>query len=127
MIPLIDVSLVLLIFFMLTTTDIAAAAPGSDAARRVCVRSSTPRLRWVGITSKETAPTELPFIRRRSATRAAPGTAVCTPTAELLDRLEQLLKSKEKVELTIDAHPEVKSGDVRQLTVELEQPRFKGR
>jgi hypothetical protein len=47
---------------------------------------------------------------------------------ELLDRLKAYLDSmSDRVEITINAHPDLKSGVVRELTVALESPPFRGR
>jgi biopolymer transport protein ExbD len=127
MIPLIDVSLVLLIFFMLTTNPETSAA-GPQIATPPAVYGTVvnaPDEVWVGINliDKGGVPTQVYSLgvgakaeARNLATRQ-----------ELLDHLTTLLANKEHVNLTIDANPDVPSGDVRDLTVALEQPPFRSK
>jgi biopolymer transport protein ExbD len=127
MIPLIDVSLVLLIFFMLTTNPETSAA-GPQIATPPAVYGTVvnaPDEVWVGINriDKGGVPTQVYSLgvgakaeARNLATRQ-----------ELLDHLTTLLADKKKVNLTIDANSEVPSGDVRDLTVALEQQPFRSK
>ena len=125
MIPLIDVSLVLLIFFMLTTNpETSAAGPQirTPQAANGTV-ANVPDQVWVGINliDKDGAPAQVYSLgvgmkadARDLATRQ-----------EMLDKLTTLLANKGQVDLTIYANPDVPSGDVRDLTVALEQPPFR--
>jgi len=128
MIPLIDVSLVLLIFFMLTTNPETSSA-GPQIPTPVAVYGSVvnaPDEVWVGINlikSDNGDPVQVYSLgvgskaeKRNLKTRQ-----------ELLEHLATLLEKKEHVNLTIDANPDVPSGDVRDLTVALEQPPFRSK
>jgi biopolymer transport protein ExbD len=125
MIPLIDVSLVLLIFFMLTTNPETSSAGPQIVLPRTDngTVANAPDEVWVGINriEKDGAPTQVYSLgvgqkadERNLATRQ-----------EMLDRLKDLLANKQQVDLTIYANPEVPSGDVRDLTVALEQTPFR--
>ncbi len=128
MIPLIDVSLVLLIFFMLTTNPETSAA-GPQIATPPAVYGTVvnaPDEVWVGINLTKNANGEP--VQVYSLGVGSKAEARNLPTRqELLDHLSALLANKEHVNLTIDANADVPSGDVRDLTVALEQPPFRSK
>lgn len=130
MIPLIDVSLVLLIFFMLTASsaglaafvptppaDYGAISPNTDEVQlninlegnddnRTPVYSFSVGNKYLDPTKDENIPT----------------------MDEMLARLKDYIdKLPNRVEVTINAHPDVKSGLVRDLTARLESEPFRGR
>ncbi len=128
MIPLIDVSLVLLIFFMLTATSTGLAA-----------FIPTPPAEY-GAISPNTEEVQLNINMEGSGDDRHPvfsfsvGNKFLDPTKdtnlatmdELLSRLEEHVKNlPNKVEVTINAHPDVKSGIVRDLTARLESEPFR--
>jgi biopolymer transport protein ExbD len=132
MIPLIDVSLVLLIFFMLTASSagLAAFVP-------------TPQADY-GAISPNTEEVQLNINLEGTGDKRTPvysfsvGNKFPDPTKdtnlssmdELLARLKEYidkLRPGERVEVTINAHPDVKSGLVRDLTGRLESESFRGR
>jgi biopolymer transport protein ExbD len=122
MIPLIDVSLVLLIFFMLTATGVAAAAliPTPPASNAEVVQNTE------GIDiGMNLAGDHDTVVYSLSEGKRPPeeGNRAIKTRDELVQRLDELLaKRTGPVEVTINAHKDVKSALVRQLTVQLEQP-----
>ncbi len=129
MIPLIDVSLVLLIVFMLLTTKVGGS--GSQIPTPTAVNGSLVDAHdsvWVGINLKGEGDDRTPVYSLGVGTSpAAEGDRDLPTRAALLDRLKALLANRDAVDLTINANPAVRSGDVRQLTVELEQPPFRSK
>jgi biopolymer transport protein ExbD len=129
MIPLIDVSLVLLIFFMLTASGVGAAAfiptPAADYgalssnAEEIKLNvnlegDEEPRVPVFSLSIGNNSPTkENSNLRTRD---------------ELLSRLKTYLDGTTgPVEVTINAHRDVKSGLVRDLTAALESEPFRSR
>jgi biopolymer transport protein ExbD len=128
MIPLIDVSLVLLIFFMLTTNPETSAA-GPQIATPPAVYGTVvnaPDEVWVGINLTKNAAGDPVQVYSLGVGSKADARNLAT-RQELLDHLAALLANKDQVDLTIDANSEVPSGDVRDLTVALEQPPFRSK
>jgi len=119
MIPLIDISLVLLIFFIMTTTSATAAyINNTPAAVHGLVTSSTDML-WIGIKDEEGAPL---FSIGRGLGRPAPDDAHIVTMPDLLKRLDEILADERgTVEVTIQAEKSVDSGVVRDLTLALGQ------
>jgi biopolymer transport protein ExbD len=127
MIPLIDVSLVLLIFFMLTTNPETSSA-GPQIRKPVADYSTVvnaPDEVWVGINliDESGAPVQVYSLGVGSRTEAGN----LKTRQELLEHLTALLANKDPVDLTINANPDVPSGDVRDLTVALEEPPFRSK
>jgi hypothetical protein len=136
MIPLIDVSLVLLIFFMLTATGVGAAfipTPAADWGQLASTTEvsiginlegegadRTPVFSlWEGTKDLDYNPDDSSAEREKKKMRSID---------QLLARLRTYLDQKSGiVEVTINAHPDVKSGLVRDLTAALESPPYKGR
>lgn len=127
MIPLIDVSLVLLIFFMLTASGagLAAFVPTPPAEfGGVSVNPKEVQLN-VNLEDNESTPVYSLSVGNKPLSDKD---ANLHTMDELLDRLRAHLENTPgNVELTINAHPEVKSGLVRDLTARLEYPPFRGR
>jgi len=120
MIPLIDISLVLLIFFIMTTTAATAAfinnTPGADNG---LVTSDTKAI-WVGIKSEEGAPVFSIGTGTNRPASASDERLVTLP--DLLKRLDELLaEAAPGVDVTIRAEKDVESGAVRDVTLALTQ------
>ena len=128
MIPLIDVSLVLLIFFMLTTNPETSSA-GPQIPTPPAVYGSVvnaPDEVWVGVNLSKSASGDSVQVYSLGVGAKAEARNLAT-RQELLDHLAALLEKKEHVNLTIDANSDVPSGEVRDLTAALEQPRFRSK
>jgi biopolymer transport protein ExbD len=123
MIPLIDVSLVLLIFFMMTAT--VAASSGlfnTPVAQYGTGITSDPQMLWVGI---ERASDGRPVYSFGQGERpAAPDDQKLTES-QVLQRLDERLKG-EPAELRIRADRKLPFETVKHLQVELEYRRNKG-
>jgi len=125
MIPLIDVSLVLLIFFMLTASGVGAAAFIPTPAAEFGAISLNPEEVQLNVNLEDDKPVYSLSVGNKipSDKDANLGTM-----NELLARLQEHLdKNPGRVEVTINAHPDVKSGLVRDLTARLESQPFRGR
>jgi biopolymer transport protein ExbD len=123
MIPLIDISLVLLIFFIMTTTGVVVASSINTPEAINGLVTSNPDLLWIGIdldTKKNNEPVyslgwgdKAPESDQDRDIRSLP---------ELLPRIRAALETKPgRVEVTVKAHKDIPSGVVRRLTVELER------
>jgi biopolymer transport protein ExbD len=129
MIPLIDVSLVLLIFFMLTASSAGLAAfvptPQADYG------SLAPNTDEVQLNINLEGEGD----DRKPVYSFSVGNKFLDPKDnnlpamdEMLKRLQEYLeKLPNRVDVTINAHPDVKSGLVRELTARLESEPFRGR
>jgi biopolymer transport protein ExbD len=122
MIPLIDVSLVLLIFFMLTASGVGIAATIPTPPAEFAPIVDRPEGVWININLEGDGSNRVPVYAIGQGDKPSPDPEDrdIRSRKELLDRLGKFLKDKGRVELTINAHKEVQSGLVRQLTVELE-------
>jgi biopolymer transport protein ExbD len=125
MIPLIDVSLVLLIFFMMTTTGAAAAMHIQTPTTNNAEVSEGSNSLWIGINIDDPKHP----IPSYSLGTAGKGTLKKNLTQDqCLYQLEQLLdEQKGPVELTIHAHEQLKASEVRSLTARLEGSEFRGK
>jgi biopolymer transport protein ExbD len=121
MIPLIDVSLVLLIFFMMTAAAVAASSG-----------IATPVIQWgstvtsdvtIGVTFDEGAPDRAFYTLGvgKDHQGEVPAEETFRSQQELLNRLDALLATGSGVRVTINAHQDLPFGVVRQLMVELRQ------
>ena len=130
MIPLIDVSLVLLIFFMLTasTAGLAAFVPTPPAD----YGDISPNMEEVQLNINLEGNGD----NRTPVYSFSVGNKFLDPTKdehiptmdEMLARLKDHIdKLPNRVEVTINAHPDVKAGLVRDLTARLESEPFRGR
>jgi biopolymer transport protein ExbD len=125
MIPLIDVSLVLLIFFMMTAT--VAAAGGlisTPEAKFGSEITSDPRMVWIGI--ERSASDGKPVYSIGQADRGAAAEDQKLTEAEVLQRLDGRLKNGEPVEVSIRADGKLPYETVKQLHVALEYRRGRG-
>ncbi len=125
MIPLIDVSLVLLIFFMMTASGAGAAmaihTPQVDNAQIADMDSGV----WIGVDvdEKSSIPSYSLGTNKGGALNDRPLTQ-----EQCLYELQKLLdKYQQPVELTIQANEALKEREVRSLALQLEQERFKGK
>lgn len=130
MIPLIDVSLVLLIFFMLTaaTGGLAAFVPTPKA--EVGTLDPNSQVVQLNINLEGEGADRKPvfsfsvgnhFLDREKDSNLA-------TMDEMLNRLQEYINQKdERVEVTINAHPDVKSGLIRDLIARLESGTFRNK
>jgi biopolymer transport protein ExbD len=125
MIPLIDVSLVLLIFFMLTATSAGLAA-----------FIPTPQAEYGAISpSTEDVQLNINLQGDKPVFSFSVGNKFLDPKDknlesidEMLNRLKEYLDTHEgRVEVTINAHPDVKSGLTRDVIARLEYEPFRNR
>jgi hypothetical protein len=132
MIPLIDVSLVLLIFFMMTATGAVAASLIREPTAGFGVQlSSDPTMIWIGI-DRDKDGNAVYSIGRGENDPATPDDRDIQVEEALLARLDLLLpaakeaaaaQGKAGVDVNVRAHEELPSGVVRRLTLELEKRR----
>jgi biopolymer transport protein ExbD len=128
MIPLIDVSLVLLIFFMLTTKDIGGGGPPvpTPAAENGEVAAAGIDSAWVAVDLIGDGPNRRPIYSCGAGGISAKAADRDLATqGDLLQHLQTLLAGRRDIDLTINARPDVKTGDVRQLTVALSQEPYR--
>jgi biopolymer transport protein ExbD len=124
MIPLIDVSLVLLIFFMMTTRDIGHGAPvPTPPAQFGSVAQAKVDAVWIGITLGDDNRTPVYSVGTAGAP-AAEGDSGLTQAA-VLPRIQALLSGRQDIEVTINAHPDLPTGEVQQLAVELSKQPYR--
>ncbi len=128
MIPLIDVSLVLLIFFMLTASGAGLAAfvptPAAEYANTAVGNPED-----VGLNIDLTGEGD----NRRPVYSMTVGNKILSDKdanlesmGELLARLKVYMETlSDRIEVTINAHPDLKSGIVRELTAALESPPYR--
>jgi biopolymer transport protein ExbD len=129
MIPLIDVSLVLLIFFMLTTSGagLAAFVP-------------TPQAEYGDLSTKEEAQLNINLVGEGEDRRPVFSFSVgnkyldvkkdsnLETMDEMLSRLQEYLGTQQgRVEVNINAHPDVKTGLIRDLVARLASQPFRDR
>lgn len=130
MIPLIDVSLVLLIFFMLTTSaaGLAAFVPTPQAEYGdVSANSEEAQLNINLEGEGENRRPVFSFSVGKKFLDKDKDSNLATMD-EMLSRLQEYLNSqRSRVEVTINAHPDVKSGLVRDLTARLSSEPFRSR
>jgi biopolymer transport protein ExbD len=131
MIPLIDVSLVLLIFFMLTASSagLAAFVP-TPQAEYGAISPNTEEVQ-LNINLEGTGDDRHPVYSFSVGNKFLdPKDSNLEKMDEMLSRLQEhveKLPNRERVEVTINAHPDVKSGIVRDLTARLESEPFRSR
>ena len=129
MIPLIDVSLVLLIFFMLTASGVGIAAFTPTPPAEYGSLSSNPDEVQLNINLEGEGDNRHPVYSMAVGNKVLDDKDTHLQTTdELLSRLkEHLDKISNSVEVTINAHPDVKSGLVRDLMAKLESEPFRSR
>jgi biopolymer transport protein ExbD len=127
MIPLIDVSLVLLIFFMLTasTAGLAAFVP-TPPAEYGALSPNTDEVQ-LNINLEGEGDNRKPVFSFSVGNKFLDEKDNNLPTMDaMLNRLQEYLeKLPNRVEVTVNAHPDVKSGLVRDLTARLESEPFR--
>jgi biopolymer transport protein ExbD len=126
MIPLIDVSLVLLIFFMLTASSagMAAFVPTPPAEYGVLSPNTDEVQLNIDLEGAAYAPVFSFSVGNRFLDRSKDSGLASLD--EMLERLRAHLQTlANPVDLTINAHPDVKSGLVRELTTRLESEPFR--
>ena len=120
MIPLIDVSLVLLIFFIMTTTGAAMISSiKTPQAMAGIISSSNPTLIWVGI-DLDAGGNPVYSLGEGTNPPERDDEGLIT-LDQVLKRLDEKLAKTERVEVVIRAHERLPSGLVRRLQVELER------
>lgn len=118
MIPLIDISLVLLIFFIMTTTGATAAFISNTPGAYNGLVTSDTKMLWIGIKNEEDAPVFSIGTGNNRPASALDERIVTMP--DLLKRLDELLaEAPGQVDVTIRGEKDVESGVVRDLTLEL--------
>jgi biopolymer transport protein ExbD len=131
MIPLIDVSLVLLIFFMLTASGAGLAAFVPTPPAEYGSISPNPQEIQLNINLEggDTPVYSLSIGNKILSDKDKNKYANLRTMDELLERLrDHLSRTSGPVEVTINAHPDVKSGLVRELMANLEEyPEFRSR
>lgn len=120
MIPLIDISLVLLIFFLMTTTVAAVSHVLVPEAKHSPEMVNNPEAVWIGITRDPIEGTPVYQLSR--------GTAAPLPENSALQLNELLAKFDEEmerqgvaVEVRVAAHRELRIEEVNELTAELQK------
>jgi hypothetical protein len=129
MIPLIDVSLVLLIFFMMTTTSIAIGASLQLPAAYYGLKTSNPDLLWVGIDcDAEREPTtyligvgDKPADTTYEVQPGDNGPRMHVPPRFLQILDERLARSSVQVEVVIKTNEKLKTGYYQSLLLELQK------
>lgn len=122
MIPLIDVSLVLLIFFMLTSSAAVAAAIAAIPGAYNGMVTGKEEIFWVNVDLVD-GKRGNPLVCSVSVGDAAPKSEdkdLATIT-EAVARLQAILNGRKDVRVTIRAHRDVDSGEIRDLTVLLQR------
>ena len=116
MIPLIDVSLVLLIFFMLTASDAGIAAFVPTPPAEYGALSPNSQEVQLNINLEGEGDERKPVYSLSVGNKVLDEKDNNLPTMEqLLGRLKEYLdRTPERVEVTINAHPDVKSGRTRE-------------
>jgi biopolymer transport protein ExbD len=121
MIPLIDVSLVLLIFFMMTATVAGGAAfIKTPTAREGTQATSEPDSLWVGI---DQGRDNQPVYSLGKANNAPERDDQNLTEREVVDRLQARLQRGQTVDVRIKAHHALPYEVVKHLTVNLERLR----
>jgi biopolymer transport protein ExbD len=130
MIPLIDVSLVLLIYFVMRLMSIDAGASGqgipTPEAAHGNLYAATPDSVWVGVDQESPAGPGLVYSVGAGNGPADADDRDLRTLDGLIDRLEKRLSGKANVDLTINAHRDIPSGDIDQLLIAVEKSKARG-
>jgi biopolymer transport protein ExbD len=122
MIPLIDISLVLLIFFMMTTTVVIASSSIAVPEAGSGATLANPGMLWIGIDKVGDSPEYSFGEGEKPASDDNRGLNV----SQVLQKLDARLKGiEDPVEIRISAHKDLPYEIVKKLTVELEPYRRK--
>ncbi len=130
MIPLIDVSLVLLIFFMLTASSAGLAAFVPTPPSTYGTIDPNAEGIQLNINLEGDGDNRRPVFSISVGGRYIDQErdSNLQKMDEMLDRLQEYLKERsDKVEVSINAHPDVKSGLTRDLIARLESQPFRGK
>jgi biopolymer transport protein ExbD len=125
MIPLIDVSLVLLIFFMLTSSTVLAALINTPKTVTGLVADKD-RMYYVNVTLSDKVD-EITREKIRTPrfsisvgeNEAKPVNRELVTRKEAIERLQAVIGDNKGVEVTIRADRNIKSGEIRKLTMDL--------
>jgi biopolymer transport protein ExbD len=124
MIPLIDVSLVLLVFFMMTAGAVAIAAGINLPEARYNLTSASENMIWIGLRTVEADPTAPPTysIGEGESAPAGPENEGLTEK-QVLEKLDALLARREgrPTEVQVRGDLNLPAGFVRHLQLALEQ------
>src|SRR5262249_55462025 len=123
MIPLIDVSLVLLVFFIMTAGAVVTASGYKLPEAQYNLTSGNETMIWIGIHAAEADPSAPPAYSIGEGEKP-PASAEDEGLTEkrVLQRLDALLAERGKpVEVQLRADEELPSGFVRRLQLALEQ------
>lgn len=127
MIPLIDVSLVLLIFFMLTAggASLAAFVP-TPAAENTEISPNSQEVQ-LNINLEGEGENRHPVFSFSVGSKYLDKDkdSNLATMDEMLGRLQEYFKNQPQVEVSINAHPDTKSGLIRDLTARLESKSFR--
>jgi biopolymer transport protein ExbD len=129
MIPLIDVSLVLLIFFMLTASSAGLAAFVQTPQAEYGALSPNNEEVQLNINLEGEGDNRRPVLSFSVGNKyLAEDDSNFSSVDEMLKRVQEYLEAlPNRVEVTINAHPDVKSGLVRELIARLESEPFRSR
>jgi biopolymer transport protein ExbD len=128
MIPLIDVSLVLLIFFMLTAAGAGVAAFVPTPPAEYGVLSVNNEEVQLNVNMEGKGDNRQPVFSLTVGSKMLDKEdGNLQSVDDLMGRLKMHLEQRttERVEVTINAHPDVKSGIVREITARLESEPFR--
>jgi biopolymer transport protein ExbD len=123
MIPLIDVSLVLLIFFMLISAGTSVASSiAVPTIENAPIAMINPDEITIGIDLIDGAP--IYSLSTGNKAPSSPENARIETYGDLISKLKEMLAGPGRTEVTINAHKDVRSGLVRQLTADLGRTPF---
>ena len=130
MIPLIDVSLVLahLLHADHEGRERRPTPVPTPPAENGVVAAATIDSAWVGVDLEGEGPNRTPIYSCGAGGGGAKdGDSNLHSQAELLSHLQTLLAGRKNIDLTINANPDVKTGDVRRLTIELSKNPYRSK
>lgn len=127
MIPLIDVSLVLLVFFMMTTAVGGAAALIDTPKAEYQLLTAEPRSWWVGITQDEQGTPQYSFGEGDGPPKTEPGKSGPPDAQTTVAQLSAALQDSGPVSVRIRADRRVPIDLVREMTRLLEALRVQGK
>ncbi len=120
MIPLIDVSLVLLVFFIMTTTGVVLASNIPTPPAVSGVTRSEPSMLWVGIDRGGNG--EPVYSLGEGDRPPADDDKTFTTLPQLMARFDEKLKERDRpAEVLVRGHEDLPAGVVRKVQVELEK------
>jgi biopolymer transport protein ExbD len=124
MIPLIDVSLVLLIFFILTTTAVAVSTTIPTPPAEFGVLSSNPDLLWIGV-DRDARGDPVYSLGWGDKPATTPEDQNITSLERLLEHVDaRMLEKDEPVEINIKGNEKLPAGAIRDVAIKLEGHRI---